>query len=246
MSSNFYNKLSTQSKTMIIAYFLVFLFIFGFAAYSARTVLFRPWTVREWVSAVSIGQKIFVFGGRSKNVTLHDDVLQIDIEHNTLKRIAKLPSKYFAINSVYVNDRIYLIGGYNGKQYIDDILEFHPSTKETRVIGKLPEPRAFGGVAPILGKIYYAGGWNGETYATEILQIDPKTGHVRITGHLPGPREYFPVIKEANPRTLFEVIEQIRQHDAAVADALAQLTDDFEYDTILAFIQKACEFVHCV
>jgi hypothetical protein len=194
MSLNFHEKQSLQSKKMITAYFLVFLAIFGFAAYSARTVIFRPWTVREWVSAISIGQKIFVFGGRSTNVKLHDDVLQIDIKHNTLKRIAKLPSKGFAINSVYVNDRIYLIGGYNGKQYIDDILEFHPSTKKTRVIGKLPEPRAFGGAAAILGKIYYIGGWKGKTYATEILQIDPNTGDVSVVGHLPGPRENFPAV----------------------------------------------------
>ncbi len=44
--------------------------------------------------------------------------------------------------------------------------------------------------------------------------------------------------KEANTKLLFEVIEQIRQHDAAVADALARLTNDFEYDEILTFIQQ--------
>ncbi len=44
--------------------------------------------------------------------------------------------------------------------------------------------------------------------------------------------------KETNTKLLFEVIEQIRQHDAAVADALARLTNDFEYDKILALIQQ--------
>jgi hypothetical protein len=37
---------------------------------------------------------------------------------------------------------------------------------------------------------------------------------------------------------LFDVIEQIRKQDAALADALAQLAEDFEYDEILTIIQQ--------
>ncbi len=37
---------------------------------------------------------------------------------------------------------------------------------------------------------------------------------------------------------LFEVIEQIRQHNTVVADVLAQVTNDFEYDEILRVIQE--------
>jgi len=37
------------------------------------------------------------------------------------------------------------------------------------------------------------------------------------------------------------VIEQIREQDATLADALAQLAEDFEYDEILAFIRQTEE-----
>ncbi len=37
---------------------------------------------------------------------------------------------------------------------------------------------------------------------------------------------------------LFSVIERIRERDAALADNLAQLVEDFEYDGILALIKK--------
>ncbi len=37
---------------------------------------------------------------------------------------------------------------------------------------------------------------------------------------------------------LFKVIEQIRQHNTVVADVLAQVTNDFEYDEILRVIQE--------
>ncbi len=45
--------------------------------------------------------------------------------------------------------------------------------------------------------------------------------------------------EETDVEVLFEVIEQIRDRDAAVADALALLVEDFEYDEILALIQHA-------
>ena len=55
------------------------------------------------------------------------------------------------------------------------------------------------------------------------------------------PAEWLAALKQAAEETdveaLFEVIEQIRERDAAVADALARLAEDFEYDEILALIQ---------
>jgi CheY-like chemotaxis protein len=51
------------------------------------------------------------------------------------------------------------------------------------------------------------------------------------------PAEWLATLKQGAEETdvevLFEVIEQIRKHDAAVADALTSLVEDFEYDKIL-------------
>jgi CheY-like chemotaxis protein/anti-sigma regulatory factor (Ser/Thr protein kinase) len=44
--------------------------------------------------------------------------------------------------------------------------------------------------------------------------------------------------RETNTTLLFEVIEQIRQHNAEFAEVLARLADNFEYDEILAVIQQ--------
>ncbi len=55
------------------------------------------------------------------------------------------------------------------------------------------------------------------------------------------PAEWLATLKQSAEETdleaLREVIEQIREHDAAVADALARLAEDFEYDEIL-FLMK--------
>ncbi len=41
--------------------------------------------------------------------------------------------------------------------------------------------------------------------------------------------------------TMNEVLPEIRRHNAPLADALAQLADNFEYDKILALIQRGEE-----
>jgi len=56
------------------------------------------------------------------------------------------------------------------------------------------------------------------------------------------PAEWLETLKQGAIRAdlllLFDVIEQIRKQDAALADALAQLAEDFEYDEILTIIQQ--------
>jgi len=45
--------------------------------------------------------------------------------------------------------------------------------------------------------------------------------------------------EETDIKILFAVIEQIRERDTGLADALARLTEDFEYDEILQLLQEA-------
>ena len=42
---------STLLDTQVIVYALILLSILGVVIYSARYILFRPWTARRWVSA---------------------------------------------------------------------------------------------------------------------------------------------------------------------------------------------------
>ncbi len=55
------------------------------------------------------------------------------------------------------------------------------------------------------------------------------------------PAKWLETLKQGAERAdfllLFSMIEQIREQDARLADALAQLAEDFEYDEILALLQ---------
>jgi len=56
------------------------------------------------------------------------------------------------------------------------------------------------------------------------------------------PAEWLATLKQgalqADLILLSNVIEQIRGHDAVLADALARLAENFEYDEILALLQN--------
>ena len=56
------------------------------------------------------------------------------------------------------------------------------------------------------------------------------------------PAEWLTAMKQKAEETdieaLFEVIEQIRQHDVSLANYLNELTENFEYDKILTLIRQ--------
>ncbi len=58
----------------------------------------------------------------------------------------------------------------------------------------------------------------------------------------PLPAKWLDTLKQGARRAdfllLFNVIEQIREQDATLAGALARLTEDFEYDEILALLPR--------
>jgi len=84
---------STQWGT--ISFYLVLFALFaGAALYSARNVINRPWTARNWVGVTTIGNKIYVLGGQNKygDGERLDEVLEIDLPRRTLDVVTHLPS----------------------------------------------------------------------------------------------------------------------------------------------------------
>lgn len=55
----------TIGRVTLIVYGLILAAILGVGVYAARSVIFRPWLVRDWIMAVAVGHKIFAFGGRT-------------------------------------------------------------------------------------------------------------------------------------------------------------------------------------
>ncbi len=182
---------SYQDKIILLVYFSIFIILIGSAAYTARKVIFRPWTIRAEISAVSIKDNIYIFGGRDTKGSSLDEVLHINVNKKSLKKAGRLPVPCSYNSAVYLNDMIYILGGYGRKNSKDHIIAYDPSKKESKIIGKLPTPLAFGATIAWKDRIYYLGGWNDSIITSDIVEIDPYNGTSKIIGSLEKPREYF-------------------------------------------------------
>ncbi len=163
----------------VVVYVCILLAITGSVIYAARSVLFRPWTARRFISAVSIENRIYVFGGIDKQNLPLRDILCIDLEERTIKRVADFPTERYAVSSAVAGGKIYLAGGYDTKEYYDDIFMFDPDSREIEKIGTLPEPRGFGAMVAYDQKLYYLFGWNGNRIGETVFEIDPAAGEAR-------------------------------------------------------------------
>jgi hypothetical protein len=157
---------------------------------ASRFILFHPWTAREWISAAIVNDYIYAVGGRDKEGQIYDQIQRISVKNRKMKEVARLPSPRFGVVTAGVGEKLYIIGGFDGRECYDDILVFNTRRKEMRKEGNLPEPRAFGGVSVISGDIYYLGGWSGEDQVDEIYRINTVIGEVVSIGQLPTPREF--------------------------------------------------------
>jgi len=160
----------------VLIYLGILVVLAAVTMYASRNILFRPWTSRRWVSAVSADEKIYTIGGINKYNRLEDDIICIDLKENTLKRTGKLPSPRYGAGSAIIGGKLYIAGGYDFHVYLDQILVFDPEEKELRQIGTLPGPRAFGQLVAVNGFLYYISGWNGKKITDDIIKIDPDSG----------------------------------------------------------------------
>ena len=119
---------------------------------------------------------IYVFGG-SHNQSI--DTARKSIYSFTPDEFKKLsvdlPSeRMYAAATLGMNGKIYVFGGRNTANPIDDILEFDPDQNTIRKMAiKLPSARYGMGCAVVGDKIYLFGGSEGTNYLTDILVFDP-------------------------------------------------------------------------
>jgi hypothetical protein len=185
-------------RITLAIYFSIFAAIILSISIASRFILFHPWTAREWISAAIVNDYIYAVGGRDKEGQIYDQIQRISVKNRRMKEVARLPSSRFGVGTAGVGDRLYIIGGFDGRECYDDILVFDTRRKELRREGNLPEPRAFGGVSAISGDIYYLGGWSGEKQVDEIYRINTAGAEVIAIGQLPSPREFVSATASGN------------------------------------------------
>jgi N-acetylneuraminic acid mutarotase len=178
-----------RGRSTIAVYLSVLAALLLLTVWVSRFVLFQPWTAREWVNAASARGEVYFFGGRDRHGQNYDEVYRVDLQNLRLDEIATLPSPRFGMSAVSIGDRVFLLGGFNGRRCFSDILVLDTKRQRIDRLAALPSSRCFGAAVAHSGRIYYLGGWDGENQLDEILEIDPENGSATVIGRLPSPRE---------------------------------------------------------
>lgn len=116
-------------------------------------------TEREHFGAATIGDKIYVVGGRENSVTKNRDDLEVYFPEKNIWAIGPpMPSKRGGIAVASVRDRLYVFGGEHPVGTYDTVEEYHPETKTWRTMNPMPTRRHGLGVAVMDGSVYVIGG----------------------------------------------------------------------------------------
>jgi len=186
-----------RGRTTLIVYFSLLGAVLLLVAWSARFVLFQPWTAREWVGAAAGGDAIYLFGGRDRAGENYAEIYRLQPARRSIRRAGTLPSPRFGMGVAAYGERIYVLGGFDGRKVYDEILALDTRTGKLSPAGRLPGPRAFGAAVTAGAALYYVGGWDGERQLDEVLRLQPvrdggpEAGlEASLAGRLPSPREF--------------------------------------------------------
>ena len=132
----------------------------------------KPTAVSE-VSAVVLGEKIYVPGGMLANGQVINRLEVFDPRKGSWESKAELPLAVSGYALATYEGQMYLFGGWDGKQVVDQAWRYDPFNDEWHAAANLPSARAYATAAEVSGKIFVMGGWDGTQDLQENLSFDP-------------------------------------------------------------------------
>jgi DNA-binding CsgD family transcriptional regulator len=114
------------------------------------------------VSAVVLGEKIYVPGGElAGGVTT--DVLEVyDPRKDVWETKAPLPIKISGYALAAFEGQLFLFGGWDAEEVLNIALRYDPDDDKWEELTPMPTARAYAGAVDIGGKILVIGGWDGK------------------------------------------------------------------------------------
>lgn len=126
---------------------------------------------------------IVVFGGG--NLATTEEISKVPFSGGPGHAVGRLPAPLSDLTAVVDGPSTYLIGGYTGTAYSDQILRFSGGRVET--VARLPQGLRYAAAAKVGRYVLIAGGLAENGATSSILRFDPRTGQVSRIGSLPYP-----------------------------------------------------------
>jgi len=132
----------------------------------------KPTAVAD-VQGVVVGGHIYVPGGRDAQGKPTQQVEVYLVERNQWTTAAPLFRPLSAYALVAFEGKVYLLGGWDGTQYRDEVLRYTPEDDRWEVVGKLLYPCGFASAVPASNHIVLLGGLNAEGPLNVVLEYYP-------------------------------------------------------------------------
>ena len=131
-----------------------------------------------------LGRDVYVFGGGT--TVEQDHILEFNPHNGQVSTVGTLPRAASDVAVTSSRGTAYVVGGYDGINWLDTILAWRPGSSP-RVVGRLPVGLRYAAATAVDGQILIMGGSTTLDASSTIFRFDPATGHVRQIGRLPQP-----------------------------------------------------------
>jgi DNA-binding CsgD family transcriptional regulator/N-acetylneuraminic acid mutarotase len=133
----------------------------------------KPTPVAD-IQAAFIGEQVYIPGGRTADGQPTNVFEVYNLRLNQWRQLPGLPVALSGYALAAVDGRIYLFGGWDGKQDVASVYSFDPETNAWQTHTALPAARAFTGAVALEGRIYLIGGSDGVHALTTVEVYFPQ------------------------------------------------------------------------
>lgn len=137
------------------------------------TATSKPTAVAN-VQAAVVDGRIYVPGGTLADGSTTDLLEVYDVATDTWQDGAAMPQPLAGYALAELEGSLYLFGGWNGSEYVDDVLVYDPAQDRWQSRGRLPNRLGFAAAAPVGDRIMVAGGISGERELSQCALYDPE------------------------------------------------------------------------
>lgn len=125
------------------------------------------------VSAVRIGEKIYVPGGVTASGKNTRNLEVYDPRKDIWELKSELPVAVSGYALAAYEGEMYLFGGWDGNKVLDSVLRYDPTSDTWHEGARMPVARAYAGIAQVNGAILIIGGWDGKLTMASCYRYNP-------------------------------------------------------------------------
>jgi len=138
-----------------------------------ETLAAKPTPVTD-IQAAFIGEQVYIPGGRKPDGQPTNTFEVYNLRLNQWAQLPALPAALSGYSLAAVDGRLYLFGGWDGRQAVSTVYSFDPEANAWQPRASLPAPRAFSSAVALEGRIYLIGGTDGSHALTTVQVYFPQ------------------------------------------------------------------------